>query len=204
MLIPLASATVFTTSFFFLVPAWSSYLTLLSQLNLPTPNASRKLTGYGVHARLRCTESTSCGRLARRASDLNCDRSSCRTWWQITSWSWRRSCVLLLEHDSKTREVRPASPVPWVSSGYVCVKSQCRCVKCGKHLCLPISSDGVEKKTLMTKQCWFAQMWTILRESVFFSFFLCTRFIDFPTEGNCATRGHTSAPSHKYSPFTGE
>lgn len=31
----------------------------------------------------------------------------------------------------KMCEVWPASSVPWVSSGYLCVKIQCRCVKCG-------------------------------------------------------------------------
>lgn len=51
-----------------MVPALSSILSLLSQLNLPTPYASRKRTGYGVHGKLRCTKSTSCGRMARRTS----------------------------------------------------------------------------------------------------------------------------------------
>lgn len=30
---------------------------------------------------------------------------------------------------------------------------------------------------------------------------LRTRFIDFPTEGNCGTRGHTPVPLRRYSPF---
>lgn len=66
---------------------------------------------------------------------------------------------------------------------YVCRTQQ--------HLCLLISSDSAEKKTTMTKQSGFTQMWTILRE--------CAspphpRFIDFPTEGNlCNQRSHLSS-----------
>lgn len=83
-----------------------------------------------------------------------------------------------------------ASPVPWVSSGYLRVKV------CGalQHLCLLISSDSAEKKNTVTKQSRFTQMWTILWDSgppapsplppTFFFFFLHMCFIDSATEGS--------------------
>lgn len=114
-------------------------------------------------------------------------------------WSWH--CFLTLTWPIffktyfKMCEVWLASPVPWVSSGYLCVEIQSRCVKCGTFVLSDLIWQSWEKnsgdKTVLICADVDCPKGALLR----------TRFIDFPTEGNCGTRGHTSVPSHKYSPF---
>lgn len=76
---------------------------------------------------------------------------------------FQHSCVLLFKIFFEMCEVWPASPVPWVSSGYLCVKIQCRCVKCGTFVLSDLIWQSWEKM-VVTKQCWLVQMWTVLRE----------------------------------------
>lgn len=61
-------------------------------------------------------------------------------------------------------EVRSASPVPWVSHGYLWVTIQRRCAKFGTFMPSDLIWQSWEK-VVVTKQCWFVQMWTVLREA---------------------------------------
>ncbi len=74
---------------------------------------------------------------------------------------WRTSLIFYIFFEMC--EVWPASPVPWASYGYLCVKIQCRCVKCGTFVPSDLIWQSWEKM-VVTKQCWFVQMWTVPRE----------------------------------------
>lgn len=114
----------------------------------------------------------------------------------------------IFKYKSKTCKVAwAASPVPWVSFGYLRVKTQCRCLE-RRNIWAPWSHLTAQwKKNTATKQSRFTQMWTILWElpppllplHLFLStpFFLHIRFIDFPTEGRlCNERSHLNSLAH--------
>lgn len=128
----------------------------------------------------------------------------------IMKFHLRDSVSYFFKYKSKTCEVAwPASPVPWVSSGYLSVKTQCRCVE-RNSICASWSHLTVRRKKPQWQnradlrrcgQSWGSALPPLLLHLLFF----CTRAsLISQLREICATRGHTSAPSLKYSPFTGK
>lgn len=86
---------------------------------------------------------------------------------------------------------------------FVCLGSSVD-VQSVTHRCLLISSDRAERKQGDDKTALICTDVDSPGGDIFFSFFFSnTRFIDFPTEGNRGTRGHTPLPPQIFAPFRG-
>lgn len=100
-------------------------------------------------------------------------------------------------YTSEMNIVGPASLVPWVSCGYLRVKTQLRCIKWATFVASWSHLTEPRKKVVMTKQRRCVQMRTFPREALW-----RMHFIDFPAESALGCRGLTLAPFPQiFTPF---